>query len=446
MIVARRSMLTQPDMPHYGTALSMRVASNRLMRAKQPEWGKKNVVQKLIILSGAALVGITPGASLAQAPAAGGGGKPFSINVSADVRHDSNTARTNSGTAALRGLSRSDQRFSPSLNVNLTKPFAAHSVSLSGGVGYDFHRHNTRLNRERIQLGSALALSISPCAPNFNAQISRRQSDLGDSGGSTAIGVTNVSNAETLWSVGGSIACGKSFGLRPTAGISYQQGDNSNPQRKLTNKHITTYSLGLGYVHPSIGDIQLFAQQRELDYVNLPQPNGNRQRSYGVSFSRNLGARLQGSASVSWSNVKPFQPGVSGFNGVNWSGDLTLKATPRLQLHTGFGRSISSTLAVAANYNVATNYGLDATYAVTPRINLNAGYSHTKRRFEGSFDPLAVNLLTNDRKQNFFASVDYLFSPKLKFILNGGHDVRNANGSFYDYHNNQIGLRAELSF
>lgn len=399
--------------------------------------------KKLIILSGVCLAGFVPAASFAQAAA--GGGKQLNINVSAEVRHNSNIARTTAATAAQRGLSRSDEKFSPSLNVNLGLPFAAHNFSLSGGVGYDFHRRNTRLDRERIQLGSALALSLSPCTPSFNGQISRRQSDLGDSGGTTAIGANTVSNAETQWSLGGSVACGKSFGLRPTAGITYQDSSNSNPQRELTNKHITTYMLGMGYLHPSIGDIQLFAQQREVDYVKQLQPNGNRQRSYGVSFSRNIGARLQGSASISWSDVKSRQPGVRGYHGVNWSGDLTLKATPRLQVHTVLGRSISSTLAVAANYNVATNYGIDATYALTPRINFSTGYSHTKRKFQGSFDPLAINVLTNDRKQSIFGSIDYLFSPKLKFILSGGHDVRNANGTFYDYHNNQIGLRAELA-
>lgn len=442
-------MLARSDMSHSGTALSMRAASNRLMRAKQPEWGKKNVVQKLIILSGVALVGIMPGASFAQAPAAGGGGKPFNINVSAEVRHDSNISRTSAATAALRGLSRSDQRFSPSVNLSLTKPFGPNNLTVSASAGYDFHRHNDRLDRERIQGAAGLALNLGVCAPTFNGSISRRQSELGEV--ADAFGnVQTVGNAETSWNVGGAVSCGKSFGLRPTAGISYQDNSNSNAQRRGTDKHITTYQGGLGYVHPSIGDIQLFAQQRDLRFDDKTLQRGNRQRSYGVSFTRNLGARLTGNASINWTNVKPLDPNVRSFNGVNWSGNLSLKATPRIQVQASLGKSITSSLAVDSNYNISTNYGISASYAVTPLINFNTGYSHTKRRFEGNlgfFAPGAapVNLLTNDKKNSVYASVDYLFSPKLKFILNGGHDTRSANAAFYDYKNNYVGLTAELS-
>lgn len=408
---------------------------------------------KLIILSGASLVSALPAMAYAQAPAAGGSSSGLSINASAEVRHDSNIARTSAATAALRGLSRSDQKFSPNLNLSLGRSIGAHSVSLSSSLGYDFHRRNTRLDRERIQAGASVALSMSPCAPSFSSSISRRQSELGEV--ADAFGnVQTVSNAETQWSVGGAITCGKSFGLRPTAGITYQDNSNSSTQRQGTNKRITTYQVGLGYLHPSIGDIQLFAQQRELRFKNqfLPtgEQNGNRQRSYGVSFSRNIGARLQGSASVNWSDVESRQPGVRGFSGVNWSANLSLKATPRMQIQAGLGKSITSSLAIDSNYNVSTDYSIGASYAVSPRINFNTGYSHTKRRFEGAlgvFTPglAPVNVLTNDKKNSVYASVDYLFSPKLKFILDGGHDARSANAAFYDYKNNRVALRAELT-
>lgn len=404
---------------------------------------------KLIILSGASLVSALPAMAYAQAPAAGGSSSGLSINASAEVRHDSNIARTSAATAALRGLSRSDQKFSPNLNLSLGRSIGAHSVSLSSSLGYDFHRRNTRLDRERIQAGASVALSMSPCAPSFSTSISRRQSELGEV--ADAFGnLQTVSNAETQWSVGGTITCGKSFGLRPTAGITYQDNSNSSTQRQGTNKRITTYQVGLGYLHPSIGDIQLFAQQRNLRFDDKTLQRGNRQRSYGVSFTRAIGARLTGNASINWTNVKPLDPNVRSFKGVNWSGNLSLKATPRIQVQASLGKSITSSLAVDSNYNISTNYGISASYAVSPRINFNTGYSHTKRRFEGNlgfFAPGAapVNLLTNDKKNSVYASVDYLFSPKLKFILDGGHDARSANAAFYDYKNNRVALRAELT-
>ncbi len=406
----------------------------------------------VIFLSGASLIAALP--TLAQAQAVGGAGavggnQGLSINASAQVRHDSNIARTNAATAAQRGLHRSDEKFSPALNLSLGKPFGPHNLTVSASAGYDFHRRNDRLNRERIQGAAGLALNLGVCAPSFNGSISRRQSELGEVA-DTFGNIRNVRNAETSWSVGGAVSCGKSFGLRPTAGITYQDNSNSNPLRRGTDKHITTYQGGLGYVHPSIGDIQLFAQQRDLRFDDKTLQRGNRQRSYGVSFTRNLGARLTGNASINWTNVKPLDPNVRSFKGVNWSGNLSLKATPRIQVQASLGKSITSSLAVDSNYNISTNYGISASYAVSPRINFNAGYSHTKRRFEGNlgfFAPGAApaNLLTNDKKNSVSAAVDYLFSPKLKFILNGGHDTRSANAAFYDYTNNYVGLTAELS-
>ncbi|MDQ4420026.1 outer membrane beta-barrel protein [Sphingobium sp. DEHP117] len=406
----------------------------------------------VIFLSGASLIAALPTLALAQAgggAGAAGGSQGLSINASAQLRHDSNIARTNAATAAQRGLHRSDQKFSPSVNLSLGKPFGPHNLTVSASAGYDFHRHNDRLDRERIQGAAGLALNLGVCAPTFNGSISRRQSELGEVA-DTFGNVQTVGNAETSWSVGSTVSCGKSFGLRPTAGITYQDNSNSNAQRRGTDKHITSYQLGLGYVHPSIGDIQLFAQQRDLRFDDKTLQRGNRQRSYGVSFTRNLGARLTGNASINWTNVKPLDPNVRSFKGVNWSGNLSLKATPRIQVQASLGKSITSSLAVDSNYNISTNYGISASYAVSPRINFNTGYSHTKRRFEGNLGFFApgtapVNLLTNDKKDSIFAAVDYLFSPKLKFILNGGHDARSANAAFYDYKNNYVGLTAELS-
>lgn len=405
----------------------------------------------VIFLGGASLIAALP--TLAQAQAVGGAGaaggsQGLSINASAEVRHETNIARTNAATAALRGLHRSDEKFSPNLSLSLGKPFGPHNLTVSASAGYDFHRRNTRLNRERLQAGTSLGLNLGVCAPSLNSSISRRQSELGEIADTLGTGTRTVRNAETQWSVGGSVSCGKSFGFRPTAGITYQDNSNSNPLRNGTNKNITTYMGGLDYVHPSIGDIQLFAQQRDLKFDDPTLQRGNRQRSYGVSFTRTIGARLQGNASINWTNVKPRQPGVSSFNGVNWSANLSLKATPRIQVQAGLGKSITSSLAVDSNYNISTNYSINASYAVSPRINFNAGYSHTKRRFEGvGFLPgtAPVNLLTDDKKNSVSASVDYLFSPKLKFILDGGHDARSANTAFYDYTNNRIALRAELS-
>lgn len=383
--------------------------------------------------------------------APGGGGKHFGISVSTEVRHDSNFTHTSAANITANGKPTSEQKFSPRLNVDLGLPFGANSLSLSGGIGYNFHRNNKKLDKETIDLKGGLGLNFSPCSPSLSGQISRKQSDLGEIAPTAGTGIARVTNAQTEWQIGGTLSCGKSFGIKPTVGVTYEEGHNSAVLRQINNRNVMTYMVGINYVHPAIGDIMIFGQQRELRFDNqiLPngQENGNRTRSYGISFSRSIGARLQGNASVSWTNLNPRQPGVRNFKGLNWSAALSLQATPLLSFNASLGKSTSSTLAVASNYNTSTDYSVGASYTLTPLISLQAGYSRKKKAYAGQLGTPTVGVppLTGDRKEMYNASIGYNFSPKLQFSLDGARESRNANGTFFDYHNNRIALRANLT-
>lgn len=434
------------------TAISLRVLQNKLMGYGKPK-NRGIRVHKKIITSGAALIGMVSGVSPAFAgPAAGGGGgKQFGITATTEVRYDSNFSHTSAANVTQSGKPASEVKLSPRLGVNLGLPFGANNLSLSGNLGYDFHRHNSRLDKESIDLKSGLALSLSPCSPSFSGQISRKQSDLGQIAPTASTGIGSVKNTQTEWQIGGTLSCGKSFGLRPTAGITYEEGHNSATQRQINNRNIKTYMAGLDYVHPSIGNISLFLQQRDLRFDNqiLPngQENGNRTRSYGVSFNRSIGARMQGGVSISWTQLNPRQPGLRNFKGLNWSGNVSLQATPLLTLNAAVGKSTSSTLAVASNYNVSTDYSFGAGYTLTPRINLQAGFSTKKKTYQGQLGtPVpGIPALNGDRKQIINGSINYAMSPKLQLSLDGAHETRDANGTFFDYHNNRIALRAALT-
>lgn len=418
-------------------------------------------MHKTIISSGAALIGVLSASTSALAAppgvpnmgggATGGGGRHFGISASTQVQYDSNFTHTSAVNVGKAGAPKSEQKFSPRLNVDLGLPFGANSLSLSGAIGYDFHRHNKKLDKEAIDLKSGMTLNLSPCTPSLSSTISRKQSDLGEVAPTAGTNLTRVTNAQTEWQVGGTLACGKSFGLRPTIGVTYEKANNSATLRRINNRDVMTYMAGINYVHPSIGDIMLFAQQRELRFDNQLLPDGredgNRTRSYGVSFSRSIGARMQAGASVSWTNLNPRMPGVPNFKGLNWSGNVSLQATPMLSLNAAIGRSTSSTLAVAANYNVSTDYSFGANYTLTPLISLSAGYSHRKKTYQGQLGTPApgIPVLNGDKKQVINAAINYNFSPKLQFSLNGARESRDATGTFYDYHNNRIALQATLS-
>ncbi|MGE4411564.1 MAG: outer membrane beta-barrel protein [Sphingobium sp.] len=372
------------------------------------------------------------------------------LDISADIytQYDSNLARTNKDNASLRGLHRSDVTVTPSINADILYPVGRHQFSLSGGIGYDIHARNSQLDRERIGLDGGALLAISRCSANITAGITRRQSDLGEIGALGGNEIRSVKNTETVFTSNADVSCGNSFGLRPFVTAGYQTAQNSNILRQRTDRHMLSYGGGIGYVHPTIGNMRLFINRSETRYDNQIIPgigkNGYDMTSYGASFERMIGSRLTGSVFLSWTDLSSRLPGASDFSGFNWGVDLTGKINERLVVHGGLSRNIASTLAVDSNYHVDTMYQFDTSYALTSRLTAKAGITHAPRRFYGSnadFGPL----LSRDKQTMIFANLTFARSDRLRFILDYAHDIRNANGDFYDYTNDHVGLRVSLT-
>ncbi|HEX5536198.1 MAG TPA: outer membrane beta-barrel protein [Sphingobium sp.] len=413
-------------------------------------------MNKKIIGASAIAMCAMGGSSAALAQATGSApGRQISLVASVNAQHDSNSSRTNASQAAARGLNLSDEKLIPNLSVNIGLPIGPHSFSLGGSLGYEFHRRNKQRDRENIQLNSSFAMNLPICDPSFSGAFSRRLSDLADIAAVPDATPSVLKNVETVKSIGATVACGRDVGIRPTIGIDYQEGRNNQALRKVRDKNVTTYILGVAYTHPLVGDVLLSAQQRDTRYPNqilIPDgiKNGNRMRSYGASFSRSIGSRLQGSVAVSYTDLNPRQAGVKSFHGLNWSASLSAQATSRMAVQASFSRGISSSLAVQSNYNVSTDYALDVSYALTPLTSLSAGVTAQRRRFQGTQAIIlpgspAPEQLIWDQRNTFFASVSYQFSPKLRFRLDGAHERRNANSTFFDYHNNRVGLGVEFA-
>ncbi len=401
------------------------------------------------IAIGVSVVATAATAFATSAHAQGAPARDVSISASVRAEHQSNAAHASAAQAAVAGITRSDQMIAPNVAVNVALPFGAHSFSLSGSASYSFHRRNKQRDRENLNFSSSLAMRLPVCDPTFNASLSRRLSDLGDIVTSPGANPITVQNVETVKSIGANVACGKDFGLRPTFGIDYQEGRNDEVTRKIRDRDVTTYTAGLGYVHPSIGDLLIFVQERDTSHPSQPSPNGNRQRSVGASFSRDIGSRLKGSVEVTYAELKARQAGVRPFTGLNWKADLSAQATSRMMVNASVSRSTSSSLAVDANYHVNTSYNLGVSYVVTPLINLQGGFSYTRRRFEGTqivgTPTPTLQLLTTDQRATVNGGISYQFSPKLLFSIDAAHERRSGNGTFFDYTNNRIGLNVSLA-
>ena len=85
------------------------------------------------------------------------------VKFDVTAEFNSNVARSDAARAAARDLSRSDQRITPGLSVDLARNLGQTRLWLNGSAGYDFYRRNSQLNRERIGLESGIKQPVGPC-------------------------------------------------------------------------------------------------------------------------------------------------------------------------------------------------------------------------------------------------------------------------------------------
>ncbi|MGJ3628667.1 hypothetical protein AB5I41_20335 [Sphingomonas sp. MMS24-JH45] len=140
-----------------------------------------------------------PGSDAAARPrfAQGLPREDVAIDLSLDVRHDSNVVRSSADRAAARGLVRSDQRATPSIDLILARPLGRNRVQIVASAGYDFYRRNSRLNRERLSLIGDGSVIGGPLTIDVTAALARRQSDPADLTPLLIPGIDSIRNTQT---------------------------------------------------------------------------------------------------------------------------------------------------------------------------------------------------------------------------------------------------------
>lgn len=375
-----------------------------------------------------------PTAAWAQAAGGGATGIGPSLKAGLDATYFSNIARASQAQAAARGLERSDVRVTPRVDLSIVKRLAGrHSASLSGTVGYDFHARNTRLNRERLSLIAGLDLDLPVCDTTLRANYGRRQSDLGDF---AANDPASGKNAETYRGGSARVVCGGSGAIRPMAGIEYQKASNTLASRTVNNHETLSYTGGIVYQSVALGEVTGLVRRTEVRFPNQPlaagQTNGFDKTAYGVSLTRNIGARLSANAELTYVTLESRQAGTQGFSGLNWDVSAKLIASPRLELNASTTRQLSTSLLIASNYNVSTSYAGSARYALTGRVMLEGGYTHLVRQFVGRTAPVGAPLV-RDVRDTAYLGGNYTLNPRIALHLRGTRDQRTGGGPLYDY-------------
>jgi Putative beta-barrel porin 2 len=367
------------------------------------------------------------------------------VSVGAQEVYEDNVLRQPDVFPVPPGFARNDFRLSPSLNVDIIQPVGRQTLTLLGGVGYDFYRRNSRLERERINLQGKINLAVGAnCKPELGLTYARQQSDLADFFSITDF---RLRNREQRLTFSSGIKCGGIIGLKP--GLTFERSvvKNSSFLRQIGNFNSTAVGVSVGYVTPTLGELSLFGNYRRGKYPNRGTFTGRANvnenigvYSGGLRLQREIGNRLKGNVSLGYTVAEPSVAGTRRFSGISGSADLTAQLAEPLQVVVGYSRSVQQSNQLNVSFTVNDSYNINASYILNPRVVLTAGAARTQRKLRDS-PLLPPNLLgSKERTTQFFGGVRFSPAGPITFSINATKSIRKSQTRFFDYDASSVSL------
>ena len=380
--------------------------------------------------------------------------RQIKFDALADVEHDTNLARTNAILAAQRNITPEDTIGTPTLSVDVVEPIGRQAVFVNGSVGYRFHKNNPRLDREHIDLLAGAGGSLGPCGAVADGGYLRGLSEVTDQTSLTQVDSLRVTRRADL-----NLACTRPTGLGVVLGGGREWVKNSLAQVALTDHNTTTAMAGVSYQRPSSGSLTLFGQFNRTRYPHRatsgPKQSGIETRAIGLTATRQLGGRIQATATAGYTKLRRIGDplvgapvgGATSFSGATYSGDVTYRATSRLSAEVSAARQVSPSLVTAGSYQVRTNYDGHVDYKIGSRITFTLGADRSRINIGGQGVVVAgAPTLTNSRTTKVFTSLAYKLNQRLSFTLNGENEKRTSDNAQLNYVNNRVTLSADASF
>jgi hypothetical protein len=387
----------------------------------------------------------------AAAPAFAQGQTEAVTEISFDLIgvYEDNVARSSDALAQQRGLEQEDFTLSPTVSLNIVRLIGTTEFAVTGQLGYVFHANNSELDRERIGISARAETPVGPCRIGPELGFQRRQSDLRDIVFLPAVGANAIRNTETVQTYGLSLACGRNPGLQPFAAVTAERAENSSTLRERAEYDAITYRGGLRYSSAAVGEISLFASRKETDLSPLAFAGGG-DPSYnfdevGIELRRDIGSRIQATASVGYGRLDSDNLFIESFKGVTWNLELSALIGANLRVTAGTGREVGNSLASDAGFVVSTPHQVRLEYAFSERARLDLGGSITKRRFGYDVAP-GPFAITNETLRRIDGGLSYDLGRRFNVRIFGGHERRSANGTLFDYSASFAGASIGLRF
>ena len=370
-------------------------------------------------------------------------GRNLDIEVRAVANYDNNVARGTDFVATTKLLRPDDILYQPSVRADIVEPFGPAQIFLNGTAGYDFYQYNKNLRHQRADLTGGVSGRLGPCQGGLTGGYSTHQSDQAD----LPLGTTR--NVQTSKSYGAQLSCseGQSLGEQ----ISYQKSDSTNDGgRGVVNSNQTGVNGGLSYRNKLIGSISLNGGVTKVEYVAPdplapPPPAGYRSTNVGLSWSRPLGRRLNGNASISYSKTHSEQVGASDYATWGGQGSLLYRVNPRLQASLEYDRSVAPTVQQGFGFSILQAIALNARYTLTRRLSTSFGARWYQRDNINPTTALATDI-THDNGDEFSTGLSMSLGKKASLSLNVSRTTRNTNLTVFNYKDYRVGVTAIKTF
>jgi hypothetical protein len=387
--------------------------------------------------------GLVPGGvAWAQAVA---GERPLTADVHVREEYDSNLSGGNDAFAALRDVSSSDWITSLGAAVDANLASGRRLLTLQASTDVVRYRRNSQLNNVNANFSGRLSQGFGACVANLDASYSRRLTP----GDQLIIAVTkNISSQEN---VGLGAVCTRGH---LQAGV---QGHYVHVSNSAQSSGVLSYdgwgaNGTLGYTDRFLGSISLLGGYNEVSYTNPSTAtplfvSGYKTTDFGVQYSRQVGLRLSGSASVTYQTADNDFGSFDGLFGAGRESHSAFAANvamsyrlgPRTQLDFSYFHGATPETQLNTGFNVSDTFMFSASHTLGERIRLSASASQAKTNYGGVLiDGEAP--LESDRVRRFSGAASLRIGRHLRLSVDAEHENRTANVSIYTYAADRVGI------
>lgn len=401
------------------------------------------------VLTAIATAGLALAASsgvAAQVTAGAAGSQGLAIDLAVDGTYNSNVAQVSAASAAKEGLKPEDESVNPSVSADLNWPIGAESFFLHGSAGYDFYGRNPILDSQVIALNTGLDATVGHCTGKVTVGYNSQQSSLSE----LTIGV--VRNVTDDKSIAVQATCPRATGFAPSVSLSGHVVNNSNAAEVPSNDNTFTARAGVVYTRPMFGLLSFYGEYDDTTFPNRRVPvggsleeDGYQTYAAGISYDRRLGARIEGVAFLSYTELNPAIPNEAKEAGPTYSADVTVRLTGKIKAHLRLDREFQPVLQQNTTYSIQQDYIADATYAISSRLSATIGASSQTQNFKGATLNSTINL-THQTTNAIFGSASLSLGRQLALVLDLREEDRSASLSAYNYTSTRVSLTAKAKF